>query len=77
MFSCVCVCLFYNQKAKEIERLVMWYNPLNLADLQIPKIENVNKWNAMPVTEIHFREMARMIWEISPVIVVYLPDRYL
>ncbi|CAH1801953.1 unnamed protein product [Owenia fusiformis] len=62
--------------ASEIERLVTWHNPLCLAELAIVGEETINAWRSKSVTEKQWREMARLAWEISPALAVFLPERF-
>jgi len=60
-----------------VERLVTWYNPLSRSDLLIPGEEDIITWKTQNMTERQYREQARLAWEISPELAVFLPDRYL
>ena len=64
-------------QSNEVERLVTWYNPLSRSDLLIPGEEDIATWRSHNVTEKQYRDLARLAWEISPELAVFLPDRLL
>lgn len=62
--------------AVEVEFLITWYNPLNLPDLAIGGEESVQKWRTQPTNERNLKETARLAWNISPNLAVFLPSRF-
>jgi len=67
--------LVFRVQANEVERLVTWYNPLSQSDLLIPGEDDILTWRTHSVSEKQYRELARLAWDISPELAVYLPDR--
>ena len=59
----------------EIEFLITWHNPLGHTDLQVPGEDNIAAWRAKTVTERVWRDYARLAWDISPALAVFLPMR--
>ena len=53
----------------------MWHNPLELVEQKIPGEDLITQWRNQIVTEKHYRETARLAWDISPILGVYLPNR--
>lgn len=62
--------------ASELERLVTWYNPLSLSELAIPGEDVVNTWRTHQISEKQYREIARLAWDISPALAIYIPSRF-
>ena len=62
--------------AIEIEFLITWYNPLSLPNLAINGEESILKWRNQPLNERNLKEIARLAWNISPSLAVFLPSRY-
>ena len=62
-------------QANELERLVTWYNPLSRSDLLIPGEDDIATWRSQNVSEKQYRELARLAWDISPELALFLPDR--
>jgi len=54
---------------------VTWYNPLSRSDLLIPGEEDIATWRSHNISEKHYRELARLAWDISAELAVFLPDR--
>ena len=61
--------------AVEIEMLMTWHNPTASPEAAIPGEESIAKWRNQPITERTWKETARLAWEISPTLAVYLPLR--
>nr|CAD7570756.1 unnamed protein product [Timema californicum] len=61
--------------AVEIEFLVIWHNPMGRIELQVPGEDNIAAWRVKTVTERVWRDHARLAWEISPALAVFLPAR--
>nr|CAD7405817.1 unnamed protein product [Timema poppensis] len=61
--------------AVEIEFLVIWHNPMVRIELQVPGEDNIAAWRVKTVTERVWRDHARLAWEISPALAVFLPAR--
>ena len=53
-----------------------WYNPLSRSDLLIPGEDDIATWRSSNISEKQYRELARLAWDISPEIAVFLPDRF-
>ena len=53
-----------------------WYNPLGSPDLAIPGEEMLTTWRNTQVTEKGYKEMVRTAWNISPVLAIMLPMRF-
>ncbi|KAJ8312892.1 hypothetical protein KUTeg_010265 [Tegillarca granosa] len=69
----------YIRKRNVILSLVMmitWHNPLEIQELKVPDEEKIALWRSQPLTEKQWKEIARMAWEISPTLAVYLPSRF-
>lgn len=62
-------------KAGEIECLLTWYNPMGRPDRQVPGEETIAAWRSKTVTERTWREYARLAWDLSPSLAVFLPLR--
>lgn len=62
--------------AVDIEFLITWHNPLSLQELHFPGEDVISTWRSQPVTEKTWRDTARLAWEISPALAVYLPCRF-
>lgn len=60
--------------ATEIDFLITWYNPLSLPDLAIND-ESISKWRPQFTNDRSMRETARLAWNISPSLAVFLPSR--
>jgi len=54
---------------------VTWYNPLARSDLLIPGEDDITTWRTQNITEKQYRDLARLAWDISPELAVFLPDR--
>lgn len=61
--------------AVEIEFLLIWHNPTSRAELHFQGEEMVANWKAKPVSERTLRDTARLAWDISPSLAVFLPVR--
>ncbi len=59
----------------EIEFLITWHNPLSVSEKHIPGEDTIAAWRYQPVAERTWKEMARLAWEISPDLAVFLPYR--
>ncbi|KAJ8972794.1 hypothetical protein NQ314_000030 [Rhamnusium bicolor] len=62
--------------AVEIEFLVVWHNPTFRPELIIPGEENIASWRAKTITDKQWHDYTRLAWDISPVLAVYLPNRF-
>ena len=65
--------------ASEYDRWVVWYDPLNVLVDDLAEINETKlpAWMNQLVTPRMLREYAKVAWQISPVLAVYLPPRYL
>ncbi|XP_013774772.1 phosphatidylinositol 4-kinase alpha-like [Limulus polyphemus] len=63
--------------AAEIEFLITWHNPMALPEKHVPSEETIAAWHSQPVTERMWRDTARLAWDISPSLAVYIPCRLL
>jgi len=70
------VCIDAIVQANEVERLVTWYNPLSQSDLLIPGEDDITTWRSHNISEKQYRELARLAWDISPELALFLPDRF-
>ncbi|XP_062588022.1 phosphatidylinositol 4-kinase alpha-like isoform X3 [Saccostrea cucullata] len=61
--------------ANLIDAFSTWNNPLELAENKIKDEDKVALWRTNPISERQWREYARIAWDISPVLAVYLPHR--
>lgn len=61
--------------AVEIEYLIVWHNPGSRPELHVPDEEAITEWRLKIVAEKMWRDYARLAWEISPVLAVFLPVR--
>ncbi|KAG8287986.1 phosphatidylinositol 4-kinase alpha [Homalodisca vitripennis] len=61
--------------AVEIEFLLIWHNPTSRPDLNFPGEDTIAAWKSKTVSERTLRDTARLAWDISPVLAVFLPDR--
>ncbi|XP_052714253.1 phosphatidylinositol 4-kinase alpha-like isoform X6 [Crassostrea angulata] len=61
--------------ANLIDAFSTWHNPLELAESKIKDEDKITIWRATPISERQWREHARIAWDISPVLAVYLPAR--
>ncbi|XP_066260677.1 phosphatidylinositol 4-kinase alpha isoform X2 [Euwallacea similis] len=62
--------------AVEIEFLVAWHNPTSRPELFIPGEEHIASWRAKTITDKQWHDYTRLAWDISPVLAVYLPNRF-
>ncbi|CAG2119996.1 unnamed protein product, partial [Medioppia subpectinata] len=62
--------------ALEIELLMTWHNPTAAPEAIIQGEETISKWRNQPITERTWKETARLAWEISPTLAVFLPCRF-
>lgn len=63
--------------AVEIEFLLTWYNPLSLTECQFANEDTITAWKSQTfINERSWKENARLAWEISPTLAVYLPCRF-
>lgn len=62
-------------QANLIDAFSTWHNPLELAESKIKDEDKITIWRATPISERQWREHARIAWDISPVLAVYLPAR--
>lgn len=62
--------------AVEIEFLLTWHNPMSLPEFNIPGQENIATWREQQFNERQWKETARLAWEISPTLAVFLPCRF-
>ncbi|XP_067015107.2 phosphatidylinositol 4-kinase alpha [Anabrus simplex] len=61
--------------AVEIEFLLIWHNPMGRPELAVPGEDNIAAWRSKTTTEKIWRDNARLAWDISPALAVYLPLR--
>lgn len=61
--------------AVEIEFLLIWHNPSSRPELQIPGEDNIAARRAKTVADRTWRDNARLAWDISPELAVFLPVR--
>lgn len=62
-------------KAVEIEFLLTWHNPSSRPDLHFPGEDIIAAWKSKTVSERTLRDTARLAWDISPALAVFLPER--
>ncbi|CAL1289574.1 unnamed protein product [Larinioides sclopetarius] len=62
--------------AVDIEFLITWHNPMSLQENSFPGEDVISTWRSQPMTDKTWKETARMAWEISPSLAVYLPTRF-
>lgn len=62
-------------QANLIDAFSTWHNPLELAESKIKDEDKITIWRTTPISERQWREHARIAWDISPVLAVYLPAR--
>ncbi|XP_012288489.1 phosphatidylinositol 4-kinase alpha [Orussus abietinus] len=60
--------------AVEIELLLVWRNPGDRQDLALPGEDSIAEWRSKAMND-RWRDYTRLAWEISPVLVVFLPVR--
>lgn len=61
--------------AVEIEFLLIWHNPTSRAELHFQGEDTIAAWKAKTVSERTLRDIARLAWDISPTLAVFLPMR--
>ncbi|CAB3220116.1 unnamed protein product [Arctia plantaginis] len=61
--------------AVEIEFLVTWHNPHGRIEQAVPGEDNIATWRSKPNTDRHWRDYAKLAWDISPTLAVFLPER--
>ncbi|XP_056020742.1 phosphatidylinositol 4-kinase alpha-like isoform X2 [Ostrea edulis] len=61
--------------ANLIDTFNTWHNPLELTENKIKDEDKVALWRSALVSERQWRDIARIAWDISPVLAVYLPSR--
>ncbi|KAG8200239.1 hypothetical protein JTE90_025015 [Oedothorax gibbosus] len=62
--------------AVDIEFLITWHNPMSLQENSFPGEDVISTWRSQPMTEKTWKETARLAWEISPALAVFLPCRF-
>ncbi|XP_063368926.1 phosphatidylinositol 4-kinase alpha isoform X2 [Cydia amplana] len=62
--------------AVEIEFLVTWHNPHGRPEQAVPGEDNIATWRSKPNTERTWRDYAKLAWDISPTLAVFLPERF-
>lgn len=62
--------------AVEVEFLITWYNPMSSWERSIPGEETISTWRSQAVTDRATRDVARLSWEMSPTLAVYIPCRF-
>ncbi|CAG9559156.1 unnamed protein product [Danaus chrysippus] len=61
--------------AVEIEFLVTWHNPHGRPEQAIPGEDNIATWRSKPNADKTWRDYAKLAWDISPTLAVFLPER--
>ncbi|XP_049766862.1 phosphatidylinositol 4-kinase alpha isoform X1 [Schistocerca cancellata] len=61
--------------AVEIEFLLIWYNPMGRQERQVQGEDTIAAWRSKTMTERTWRDNARLAWDISPILAVFLPLR--
>ncbi|XP_075984283.1 phosphatidylinositol 4-kinase III alpha isoform X2 [Anticarsia gemmatalis] len=61
--------------AVEIEFLVTWHNPHGRVEQAVPGEDIIATWRSKPNTDRHWRDYAKLAWDISPTLAVFLPER--
>ncbi|XP_071946499.1 phosphatidylinositol 4-kinase alpha-like isoform X2 [Antedon mediterranea] len=62
--------------ACECERLLTWYNPLDMPDQKLEGEENIANWRSQQVGDKAMREIVRLAWSVSPYVALQLPARF-
>ncbi|KAL4223436.1 Phosphatidylinositol 4-kinase alpha [Mactra antiquata] len=62
--------------ASTIELFTTWLNPMELQELRVPDEEKPLAWQNQNVSEKQWRDLARLAWDISPMLAVYFPSRF-
>ncbi|KAK8766666.1 hypothetical protein V5799_006551 [Amblyomma americanum] len=62
--------------AVEIEFLITWYNPLSTWERNITGEDAIATWRSQPVIDRSMKEVARLSWETSPCLAIYVPCRF-
>jgi len=66
----------YNcHQTSTVEQFTTWHNPMELLELKVPEEDKCMAWKTQTLTEKTWREHARLAWELSPVLAVFLPSR--
>ncbi|RVE42389.1 hypothetical protein evm_012967 [Chilo suppressalis] len=61
--------------AVEIEFLVTWHNPHGRTEQAVPGEDNIATWRSKPNTDRTWRDYAKLAWDISPTLAIFLPER--
>ncbi|KAL0867906.1 hypothetical protein ABMA27_008587 [Loxostege sticticalis] len=61
--------------AVEIEFLVTWHNPHSRPEQAVPGEDNIATWRSKPNTDRTWKDYAKLAWDISPTLAVFLPER--
>lgn len=61
-------------QANELERLMVWFDPLNPMELDRVSEETIVKYSKA-LNEKHWLTYARLAWDIAPPFALYLPHR--
>ncbi|XP_053617223.1 phosphatidylinositol 4-kinase alpha isoform X3 [Plodia interpunctella] len=61
--------------AVEIEFLVTWHNPHSRPEQAVPGEDNIATWRSKPNTDRTWRDYAKLAWDISPTLAIFLPER--
>lgn len=61
--------------AVEIEFLLTWHNPHARPEQAVPGEDNIATWRSKPNTDRTWRDYAKLAWDISPSLAVFLPER--
>lgn len=62
--------------AVEIEFLTTWYNPMSAWECNITGEDTIATWRSQPVTDRAMRDLARLSWDTSPCLAIYIPCRF-
>ncbi|KAK6191311.1 hypothetical protein SNE40_003034 [Patella caerulea] len=62
--------------AGAVDALITWHNPLEISELKVPDEDKIATWRSTPLTDKQWKELARLSWDISPILAVFLPSRF-
>lgn len=52
-----------------------WHNPHSRPEQAVPGEDNIATWRSKPNTDRTWKDYAKLAWDISPTLAVFLPER--
>ncbi|XP_052243319.1 phosphatidylinositol 4-kinase alpha-like isoform X4 [Dreissena polymorpha] len=68
--------LLLSMLTSSVELFTTWLNPMELPELRVPEESKPMTWASTSVSQKIWREHARLAWDISPLLAVFMPYRF-